>query len=64
MSRNNKSATRKAQAKVITAMHLRGEKGPSETTPKHGKKKAWWQIFPSYALSLKGGKNKRDEVSA
>ena len=38
MSRQSKNATRKAQAKVITAMHLRGEKGPAKTTPKHSKK--------------------------
>ena len=38
MSKNNKNATRKAQAKAITALHLKGEKGPAKTTPMHGKK--------------------------
>jgi hypothetical protein len=38
MSRNSKNATRKAQAKAITALHLKGEKGPARTSPSHGKK--------------------------
>lgn len=38
MSRNSKNATRKQQAKAITALHLKGEKGPSKTAPAHGKK--------------------------
>jgi hypothetical protein len=38
MSRNSKNATRKAQAKTITSMHLKGEKGPARTTPLHQKK--------------------------
>lgn len=42
MSRNSENATRKAQAKVITAMHQRGEKGATRTgTTK--KQNAWWQ---------------------
>lgn len=38
MSRNNKNTRLKAAAKVITSMHLKGEKGPSSTSPKHGKR--------------------------
>lgn len=38
MSKNSKNATRKAQAKAITALHLKGEKGPAKTVSKHEKK--------------------------
>ena len=58
MSHNSKNATRMAQAKVITAMHKRGEKGPSKTQPQHGKKNAWWQKFRSYTEFIKGGGKK------
>lgn len=56
MSRNNKSATRKAQAKTITAMHLRGEKGAAKTKPLHTKTNAWWQKHRSYAEFSSGAK--------
>lgn len=38
MSRANKNARNRARAKVITAMHQRGEKGPAKTQPKHNKR--------------------------
>lgn len=38
MSHNSKNARNLARAKTVTLMHLRGEKGPSKTTPVHGKK--------------------------
>jgi hypothetical protein len=38
MSRNSKNATRYEQAKVITMMHQKGEKGPSRTATKHEKR--------------------------
>lgn len=38
MTRQNKNIKNRARAKAITAMHLKGEKGPSSTQPKHGKK--------------------------
>jgi hypothetical protein len=38
MSRNSKNTKNIARAKVITAMHLRGEKGPAKTIALHGKK--------------------------
>lgn len=38
MSRNSKNARQLAKARDITKMHLRGEKGPSKTTPLHGKR--------------------------
>jgi hypothetical protein len=37
MSRNNKSATRLAAAKEISAIRKGGGHGPSSTQPKHGK---------------------------
>lgn len=39
MSANNKRAR-----KVRAARDMKGRKGPSKTTPKHGKKKAWFQL--------------------
>lgn len=38
MSRQSKNAKNAARARAITAMHKNGEKGPSRTTPAHGKK--------------------------
>lgn len=38
MSRNNKSATNLARAKVFSKMRQDGLKGPSRTEPKHGKR--------------------------
>lgn len=38
MSRQSKNARNIARRKQITAMHKNGEKGPSRTAPKHGKK--------------------------
>lgn len=38
MSRNNKNARNVARRKAITALHLKGEKGPARTTPTHTKK--------------------------
>ena len=38
MSRQSKNTRNLARAAVYTAMHLKGEKGASKTTPQHGKK--------------------------
>jgi hypothetical protein len=38
MSRQSKNAKNIARRKMYTAMHLKGEKGPSRTTPLHGKR--------------------------
>lgn len=38
MTAQNKNARKIAKRKEITRMHLAGEKGPSSTEPKHGKK--------------------------
>lgn len=38
MSRQSKNARNLAKARDITKMHASGEKGPSRTTPLHGKK--------------------------
>jgi hypothetical protein len=56
MSRQSKNARNLAKARDITKMHLNGEKGPSKTTPQHGKKSAWWQKFQTYSSFIKGGK--------
>ncbi len=37
MSRQNKNIKMRLLAKQITALHLRGERGPTKTTPKHTK---------------------------
>lgn len=64
MSRNNKNAKRIAAAKEMSKTRVGGGKGPSSTTPKHGKKKAWWQLFPSYSAYIKGGKTGRTKFGA
>ncbi len=38
MSRQSKNARNLAKARQISTMHKSGEKGPSRTTPLHGKK--------------------------
>lgn len=38
MTKQNKNIRNRAKAKVITAMHQKGEKGPSKTQPKHTKR--------------------------
>ena len=60
MSRNSKNATRKAQAKVITSLHLKGEKGPASTGGSK-KKNAWWQKG-DYKSFVSGGKKPRQEA--
>ena len=37
MSRQSKNANNRERAKAITRLHLSGQKGPKQTTPKHGK---------------------------
>jgi hypothetical protein len=62
MSRQSKNARNLAKAKVITAMHLRGEKGPARTGTS-AKKKAWWQLG-SYSSFVKGGKKAKPGAEA
>lgn len=38
MSRNSKNARNHERARQFSAMHKSGSKGPSKTTPKHGKR--------------------------
>ena len=61
MSRNSKNAKRIKAAKEMSAQRTNGTKGPSKTTPSHGKKNAWWQKFPSYKAYLAGGKRAKKE---
>lgn len=59
MSRNNKGARLVAQRKAITAMHKNGNKGPSKTQPKHGKRWTYRSnpiIQKSIAEALKASK--------
>ena len=56
MSRNNKNAKRIAAAREMSKVRTGGGSGPSSTTPKHGKKNAWWQKFRSYAEYVSGPK--------
>lgn len=56
MSRNSKGAKRNAAAKQISATRVAGGSGPARTEPKHGKKNAWWQKFPSYNAWFSGAK--------
>lgn len=64
MSHNNKNARRIAAAREISKTRVGGGSGPSSTTPKHGKKNAWWQRFRSYAEFMKGGKKQRGAVDS
>lgn len=38
MTKQRKNEKNRAAAAVITAMHLKGEKGPARTQPQHGKR--------------------------
>lgn len=42
MSRQSKGARNIALRKEFTALHKNGERGPKQTTPKHGKKNTRW----------------------
>ena len=64
MSRNSKGAKRVAARKAMTQQRQSGQKGPSDgkraSTPKHTKKKAWWQVAPfSYKLWVLGSKKQK-----
>lgn len=61
MSRNSKTAKRLVASKQISAQRKNGNKGPAKTTAKHNKKKAWWQMFPSYGAYIRGGKRQKTE---
>ncbi len=64
MSRQSKNARVLAKAREITALHLKGEKGPSRTGSSK-KKNAWWQVGNgSYSTFVKGKKGKTQETEA
>lgn len=52
MSKNNKNAKRLVAAREMSAKRVAGGKGPAKTTPVHGKKKAWFQLFDTYSAFL------------
>lgn len=54
MSRNSKNARLTKEAKDRN--RTKGFTGPAKTTPKHGKKNAWWQKFPTYNAFINGRK--------
>jgi len=56
MTRQSKQAKRLVAAREISATRVAGGHGPSATTPKHGKKNAWWQKFRSYKEFVSGVK--------
>jgi hypothetical protein len=60
MSRNSKNARRVEQRKQWTAVR-KGGGGPSQTEAKHGKKRAWFQLYEdhgAYMASMKKGGKK------
>lgn len=71
MSRNSKNALRVQMAKSFKRVKMQGaghvptgNKGPAQTTPKHGKKAAWFQQYDShgdYMAAQKKGKRKGAE---
>lgn len=64
MSRNSKNARRIAARKEMSKIRQGGGAGPAKTTPKHGKKNAWWQRFTTYSGFLRGSKKQRPEQEA
>jgi hypothetical protein len=75
MSRNNKSArliaegknNRRAKNGGPTGPVSTGNKGPARTEPKHGKRKAWFQLYDShsdYMKAQKGGKKRERQEKA
>lgn len=48
MSRNNKNAQRIQAARERSKSRQAGNPGPKQTVAKHGKKKAWFQLFDTY----------------
>jgi len=76
MSRNSKSArliaegknNRRAKNNGPTGPISTGNKGPARTESKHGKRKAWFQLYDShsdYMKAQKGGKKReRQEKEA
>ena len=50
MSKNSKQKQRIAQRKMRN--RTKGYKGPKSTTPKHGKKKAWYQLKDANGMLL------------
>jgi hypothetical protein len=60
MSRNSKGAQRNKAAKERSEQRKKGNAGPAKTTPKHNKKRAWWQLG-TYSEAVKGGKGRKRE---
>jgi hypothetical protein len=71
MSRNSKNARLTAERKQnrraqgVGNPTSTGNKGPARTEPKHGKKRAWFQLYDTYGDFLKaqkgGERRKRQE---
>lgn len=61
MSKNSKNAKRTAAAKERN--RAKGFKGPAQTAPAHGKKKAWYQVGTSNNASAKGKGRKKEEAT-
>ncbi len=64
MSKNSKNAKRIAARKEMSKLRLSGGSGPARTAPKHEKKNAWWQRFPSYGAFIRGGKKASQKQDA
>jgi hypothetical protein len=58
MSRQSKNTRLRAIAKQFSEARKKGQPGPKRTQSKHGKTKAWWQVFKSYAEFISGAKKK------
>lgn len=75
MSRNSKNARRYAMRKQWAHAKFDGKqsvstgfRGPAQTTPKHGKRNAWFQQFDSHGDFMrsqkKGGRRKEKDSEA
>lgn len=60
MSKNNKNAKRLVAAREMSKLRQSGGNGPKATTPVHGKKKAWFQLFDTHREFL-ASKNKKQK---
>jgi hypothetical protein len=66
MSRQSKNARNLSRARDITKMHKNGEKGPKQTTPKHGKKWTYRHnptAMKALAEFVKGLSGKQEEAN-
>lgn len=68
MSRQSKAIKKKVEAKQFSKIRMDGGHGPSQTTPKHGKKKSKWELkgvarMDAMGFGAKSAKTKSQRAS-